>query len=754
MGIILFSALALMLGCALSSVVHTQVKADTNTGWYEQQSGTTEDLRGVSAVNASNAWAVGDSGTILKTTDGGVNWISQESGTTEDLWGVSSLDPNTAWAVGSSGTILKTINGGVDWMPQTSGVSYDLREVSAVDANTAWAIGNSSKILKTINGGNIWTAQASGTIYALNGLCAVDTENAWAVGSVNILRTTDGGTTWQNQSQPPGSAPMAVSAVDTKTAWVVGYFGDIAKTVDGGVTWTPQESGISERLWGVSSLDSTTAWAVGGEVGDARYYRVIVKTDDGGATWKTQASEYTQGLFDVAAVNENTAWAVGGQGTVLRTEGGGKDFIWYFAEGYTGQGFQEYLCLGNPQEDKADTKITYMFNDGSSQEQVIEIPPLSRITVNVNQEVGEGREVSATVLSDKDIVVERPMYFNYNGVCAGGHDTKGAHWTSNRWYFAEGYTGLGFDEWLCVLNPGDSPAELTFGFQTQEEGLTQRAGYSVSAHSRESFRINDVLGSDYQTSLRLSSDQPVVAERSMYFDYTGTNNWHWQGGHCVMGIPSLAREYYFAEGTTRSGFEEWITLQNPNPGTTEVQATYHLGASQGDSVSKTYSLPAGTRQTFFVPSEVGTEKDVSVYLTSEDDFLVERPMYFDYRFNISAQGGHCVIGSTTQAYDWFFGEGYTGAGFDEWICMQNPGEEEAVVEAIYFTQEEGALEPRVVTVPAKTRKTIMVNDHAGNDYQLSCGIVVTSGPNVVVERPIYFNHNGVDGGHDVVGYVP
>ncbi len=43
----------------------------TPVGWYAQDSGVTEDLNAVAAVDAFTAWSVGDNGTILKTINGG-----------------------------------------------------------------------------------------------------------------------------------------------------------------------------------------------------------------------------------------------------------------------------------------------------------------------------------------------------------------------------------------------------------------------------------------------------------------------------------------------------------------------------------------------------------------------------------------------------------------------------------------------------------------------------------------------------------
>ena len=37
----------------------------------------------------------------------------------------------------------------------------------------------------------------------------------------------------------------------------------------------------------------------------------------------------------------------------------------------------------------------------------------------------------------------------------------------------------------------------------------------------------------------------------------------WNGGHDVMGCTSASKTWYFAEGTTRPGFNEWVCLLNP-----------------------------------------------------------------------------------------------------------------------------------------------------------------------------------------------
>ena len=524
----------------------------------------------------------------------------------------------------------------------------------------------------------------------------------------------------------------------------------------GGSAGAPAISGVSPTSGAVGNEVTITGSGFGASRGTSY-----------AAFESTQATQYLE-WTDTRIRCRVPAGALSGWLRVV-TEGGtsnGVNFViplsvvassFYFAEGYTGSGFQEWLCLLNRDPGAAIAQVTYLYADGSAPfTKDYLLPGDSRATINVNEEVGADRDVSVKLESDGEILAERPMYFDYQGMWNGGHDVIGAAAPANDWFFAEGYTGWGFDEWVCVLNPGTEDANLTFRFQTQEAGEQVRAGYEVPARSRRTFKVNDVLGADYQASLAVESTRPIVAERPMYFDYTGTGGYHWEGGHCVMGATALGREYYFAEGTTRSGFEGWITLQNPNGYDITVNADYQLGAGQGDPVQRSYDVAAGFRRTVFLPEEVGWEKDVSVKLTSADEFLAERPMYFRYSTaGLNARGGHCVIGAALPAPEWLFAEGYTGGSFQQWLCLQNPENGDAVVEITYYTQEVGELPARQVTIPAHTRVTLLVNGDAGPDYQLSTRVRVTSGPDIVVERPMYFIYGpGWDGGHDVVGFVP
>ncbi len=79
---------------------------------------TTDDIEEVFMVNQLEAWAVGDNGTIVKSTDGGKNWFQQPSWTTTiELMDVEFNTLNRhGWISGNDQTARHSKDGGVTWI--------------------------------------------------------------------------------------------------------------------------------------------------------------------------------------------------------------------------------------------------------------------------------------------------------------------------------------------------------------------------------------------------------------------------------------------------------------------------------------------------------------------------------------------------------------------------------------------------------------------------------------------------------------
>jgi photosystem II stability/assembly factor-like uncharacterized protein len=124
-------------------------------------------------AQTKNAVAVGDGGTILTSTyqwqAGNANlilgtWTQRTSNTSTDLldvdWDVST-GAATIWiAVGDQGTILRSTNTGVNWSARTSPTGQNLNAVAGYGQTTKYftAVGDRSTIIMSSDGGNTWAA--------------------------------------------------------------------------------------------------------------------------------------------------------------------------------------------------------------------------------------------------------------------------------------------------------------------------------------------------------------------------------------------------------------------------------------------------------------------------------------------------------------------------------------------------------------------------------------------------------------------
>ncbi|MHB8781647.1 MAG: WD40/YVTN/BNR-like repeat-containing protein [Candidatus Geothermincolia bacterium] len=647
--------------------------------------------------------------------------------------------------------IVKTTTGGnLLWTDQTpAGFTPYLRDVSAVDGNTAWAVGERGQIWKTANG-TTWVAQTSGTTNNLWGVEAFSAEVAFAVGeNGTMLRTLDGGAQWVALSPGTSQHLMSISTTDAYHLLAVGSNGTILRSSDVGQTWTSDYSGTGAYLRGVTMIDALNAWAVG-------HGGTILRVSDG-VTWFSQDSGTQQDLKAVSGVSSDIAWAVGTNSTVLKTVDGGEDaaVTAYFAEGCTRPGFEEWISLQNPGSGAIEVRVRYLGSEGVSiADRAYSVPAASRTSINVNQDAGTGKDVSAKLWSSATFYAERSMYFEYQAYtgianCVDGSVAAAVPTPRQDWYFAEGCTRSGFEEWLCVMNPTADNASFTIDY-TIAGGEPVSKTYGCQANSRVNVYVNGDVGPDKDVSAHVHSVVPLVIERPMYFNYNSVlGGGVWTGGHVVMGANEPQQDWYFAEGTTRPGFEEYLCIQNPNDVAANAVIIY---SSPDAAASEQLELPANSRTTIFVNQKIGLGVDVSCRVVADQLIICERPMYFNYTGYGAGgwSGGSDVMGSTAAKADWYFPEGCTLNGFHQYLCISNPGEDEAAVTVTYNIK--GA-SPKQVThkVGGLRRFTVLANSDAGGDLEFSTAVHSTLP--VSCERSMYFSYRGMwDGGTSGTGF--
>jgi hypothetical protein len=328
---------------------------------------------------------------------------------------------------------------------------------------------------------------------------------------------------------------------------------------------------------------------------------------------------------------------------------------WYFAEGYTGPGFDEYLTLLNPNPFDCRVRIEYLLKGGGKLEREHTVPASRRYTVKVNDDAGKNLELSAAVTAYRDgtdppepagIVAERPIYFLYGGTIDGGSVSLGSTALGTEWYFAEGYTGDFFFEYITVMNPNDVAVGVRMTYYTDDAPPAERPILHVPAFGRETVMVNTDVGWGRNVSVRLEAEKPVLAERPMYFHFL-CGDLAVSGGDTALG-KAPASDWLAAEGYTGPGFYEFVTLLNREDYAVEATFTYLLNGEPPQV--KKHVVPPRSRYTVRVDGDIGTGKEcgLEIWAARQDDpsspspLVVERPMYFLYRGGLG--GGHIGMG--------------------------------------------------------------------------------------------------------------
>ena len=359
----LMSAAVLAVGTTAHAATGFSTVASPNPG------SNYNEIDGVAAVTASNAWAVGFQRStgllfhVLVEHWNGTAWsvaasASLPSSDDTRLHAVAALSGTNIWAVGSETTSTGTQSliehwNGTSWSvirsPAGEPADSELLGVAAVSADDIWAVGHttggvgvSGSLIENWNG-SAWSVVPGPTLsdYGyLTGVAAVSSDDVWAVGRDGRHPTpiTEqwNGTSWTEVSQPVSgydSSLNSVAVVNGDDVWAVGEQ-NLNQTVTerwNGTSWTlvPSPSvtanGTQDTLSAVTTLGAGDVWAVGSTLPTSQDSQTLAEQWNGTA-WQivptTDPSPYSNVLDTVAGTAAGQPlWAAG-----YRTSGGEPDF--------------------------------------------------------------------------------------------------------------------------------------------------------------------------------------------------------------------------------------------------------------------------------------------------------------------------------------------------------------------------------------------------------------------------------------------
>jgi hypothetical protein len=425
----------------------------------------------------------------------------------------------------------------------------------------------------------------------------------------------------------------------------------------------------------------------------------------------------------------------------------------YFAEGFTGLAatngratFTEVLNVLNPSPSAANVTFTYYIQGTAAP--VVVTRSVAHTTVlreSVNTDVGTDKIVAAMVTSPQRVYVTRTISrLSPTGARLDSSTTLPVRAAATSWGFPEGYTGVTFQEYLTVLNPTNIQANVTVLLAPQAASAAgaHTLSLTVPALSRITADIRglNLASSAKSVGMLISSDQPIVAERVIYFgDGAGSGKF---GSTVSSGIaaPSTALRFAFgsSSGAGPTGNQDFITLLNPSTTGNPVQVTASFSDAAGHPVgtAATVSVAPGTRQTIIANNALGAGavSAFSVSLTATGPIEAESAQYFSGSPNIGQHPGVAFPAQVGAASDVFLTDLSTtladnNATLGRSVYLYNPGSTVIQVVASYFGGN--SANPSVsYTVPAGGIQVVDVDQDTqasippgalGGEFKLAAG---------------------------------
>ncbi len=278
--------------------------------WKSAQGNVTSNtLNDVQFVTDQVVYAVGNVGSVIKSTDGGETWGDVSFGETRNFLSLHFFDENTglvggpfATGGGSSEMLAKTTDGGESWEVFSSFDFDDFNDMEFLDEQTGWVASADGKILYTDDGGESWSSKSAGTEDLLD--IHFQNENTfWVAGEYGSLYSSDdAGETWELAVdletfglRPSTDSFYGVEFLNDDVGFAVGQTydgGDITfvlKTTDGGENWTRLMNNDFEYIVNDIEIgDNDEIILTGGRRNfNETQGNVIYISEDEGDTWKT-----------------------------------------------------------------------------------------------------------------------------------------------------------------------------------------------------------------------------------------------------------------------------------------------------------------------------------------------------------------------------------------------------------------------------------------------------------------------------------
>ena len=307
--------------------------------WYQIPVPVHHKLNAIDFPSATVGYIVGDSNTILKTTDGGENWVKLAPNGLDfntfshQIVDVDFVDENIGFVtiLNDNMGVYKTTNGGLNWVASNN-LSGNMCYKSRIFVNSEddFFVGGAgcfqSAQIDRYQDPNWSNATVNyETFDTEDYITDFDFNNGVGLATVNnsyFLRTTDAGATWDTINSTLEVSARLTSVMFITADSVYAGYSDVGSgfglliSLDAGLTWAMDMNSATFFYPDFNALKQSNSGAIytGGAVswGDEG---VMFKSEDGGLLWDARSVD--QPINGISSYGSDLTFAVGDSGYVI-----------------------------------------------------------------------------------------------------------------------------------------------------------------------------------------------------------------------------------------------------------------------------------------------------------------------------------------------------------------------------------------------------------------------------------------------------
>ena len=212
---------------------------------------------------------------------------------------------------------------------------------------------------------------------------------------------------------------------------------------------------------------------------------------------------------------------------------------WFLAEGATGNFFDLYVLVGNPNTTKSDLTVTYLLPAGQPFTKDYSVGPQQRLTIYPQDEDTRLANTPVSVIveskNNQPIVVERAMWWP-KGEWYEAHVSAGATTTGTRWALADGEVSDITETYILIANTSTTAGTATVTL-LEEGGTPVPIVVDLQPSSRVNVPVSVYLPAGSNVKRRFgalieTTGAEIVVERAMYSNVGGIT---WSAGTAALG---------------------------------------------------------------------------------------------------------------------------------------------------------------------------------------------------------------------------